>query len=344
MTRSFQSEESERERCLEVFLNWDEELTMKLLLTGATGFIGQAVTQRIVTDAKYSLTVAVRSTTAVFSDAVSVAQIADLTSETDWVTALSGVDVVVHLAARAHVLKETYNDPLVEFRRTNVEAALAFAKQALHAGVKRFVFISSIGVNGSRTLDFPFSELSLPDPHADYAISKFEAEQALLALLKDASMELVIIRPPLVYAGHAPGNFSRLLKLVASGIPLPFGSVRNQRSMVALENLADFIVLCADHPAAGNKLFLISDGVDFSISEIVKYLAEGMSKKVRLLTVPVSLMRLGAGIVGKQHVFEQLCGSLVIDSSKARNLLGWHPPLKADDALRKAGRDGGFRH
>ena len=156
-------------------------------------------------------------------------------------------------------------------------------------------------------------------------------------------MELVIIRPPLVYAGHAPGNFSRLLKLVASGVPLPFGLVRNQRSMMALENLADFIVLCTDHPAAANELFLVSDGVDFSISEIVKYLAEGMSKKVRLLTVPVSLMRLSAGVVGRQHVVEQLCGSLVVDSSKARNLLCWQPPLMADDALRKAGRDSGFR-
>lgn len=316
---------------------------MKLLLTGATGFIGKAVTQRIIMDAKYSLTVAVRSSSAVFSDAVSVAQIAELTTETDWTAALSGVDVVVHLAARAHVLIETSNDPLVDFRRINVEAALSLARQALHAGVKRFVFISSIGVNGSRTLDFPFSERSLPDPHADYAVSKFEAEQALLALLKDTTMELVIIRPPLVYAGHAPGNFSRLLKLVASGVPLPFGLVRNQRSMMALENLADFIVLCTDHPAAANELFLVSDGVDFSISEIVKYLAEGMSKKVRLLTVPVSLMRLGAGVAGKQHVFEQLCGSLVIDSSKARNLLCWQSPLKADDALRKAGRDSGFR-
>ena len=136
-------------------------------------------------DAKYSLTVAVRSSSAVFSDAVSVAQIAELTTETDWTAALSGVDVVVHLAARAHVLKEVSNDPLVDFRRINVEAALSLARQALHAGVKRFVFISSIGVNGSRTLDFPFSERSLPDPHADYAVSKFEAEQALLALLKD---------------------------------------------------------------------------------------------------------------------------------------------------------------
>ncbi len=311
---------------------------MKILLTGATGFVGQAVMHRVATDSKISLTVAVRSAAVCFPDTVRVVQITDLTSDTRWADALSAVDVVIHLAGRAHVLNETSDHPLVEFRRTNVQATIALAKQALEAGVKRFIFVSSIGVNGNSTVEKPFTELSVPAPHADYAISKLEAEHSLLALLKNTTMELVIIRPPLVYAASAPGNFSKLLNLVASNIPMPFGLVRNQRSMIALENLTDFIVLCTSHPNAANQLFLVSDGVELSISEIINYLAEGMGKKTYLLPIPVSLMRFGTSIIGKKNIFEQLCGSLVIDSSKARKLLGWQPPLNADEALKQAGR------
>lgn len=311
---------------------------MKLLLTGATGFVGQAVVKRIAIDSRIALTVAVRSGEVHFSDTVRVVSISDLNSDTRWTDALDGVDVVVHLAGRAHVLKETSNHPLVEFRRVNVEATIALAKQALDAGVKRFVFVSSIGVNGSRTIESVFTENSVPAPHADYALSKLEAEQCLLSLLKDTTMELVIIRPPLVYASNAPGNFSKLLRLVALNIPLPLGSVRNQRSMIALENLSDFIVLCTMHPNAANQLFLVSDGMEFSISEIVEHLAEGMGKKSYVFPVPVRLLLLGASIIRKKNIFEQLCGSLVIDSSKARNLLGWCPPVNAVEALKKAGR------
>lgn len=306
----------------------------RVLLTGATGFVGSAVQQRIVADAQYDLTVAARR--AVFAhDAVRVVQVADLTAQTDWSAALQDVDVVIHCAARAHVLIEDAVDPLIEFRKINVDAALALAQQALVAGVKRFVFISSIGVNGASTEKAPFTESSAPAPHAPYAVSKLEAELALQKLCADSVMELVIIRPPLVYAGHAPGNFARLLKLVSFGLPLPFLLVKNQRSMVALENLVDFILCCAVHPTAANQTFLIADHQPVSTPQMLRYLSSGMGKRLLLLPVPLSLMRVVAILAGRKALFNQLCGSLEVDASKARQLLGWTPPVTVEDAMRK---------
>jgi nucleoside-diphosphate-sugar epimerase len=309
----------------------------RVLLTGATGFVGRAVQQRIVADAYYDLTVAVRCMVAVPST-VRAVQVADLTAHTDWSEALQDVDVVIHCAARAHVLVEDAVDPLIEFRKTNVDGALVLAQQALAAGVKRFVFISSIGVNGASTELAPFTENSFPAPHAPYAVSKLEAELALQKLCAESAMELVSIRPPLVYAAHAPGNFARLLKLVRFGLPLPFSLVRNQRSMVALENLVDFVLCCAVHPAAANQTFLIADNQPVSTPQMLRYLSAGMGKHLLLLPVPVSLMRVAAKLVGRKALFDQLCGSLEVDASKARQLLGWTPPVSVEEAMRKTAK------
>ncbi|NLD01518.1 MAG: NAD-dependent epimerase/dehydratase family protein [Gammaproteobacteria bacterium] len=306
----------------------------KILLTGATGFVGSALQQRIVTDQHCDLTIAVRRLLAV-PDTIRAVQVADLTAETDWSDALQGIDVVIHAAARAHVLVENVVDPLIEFRKTNVEGALTLAHQALTAGVKRFVFISSIGVNGAGTELQPFTELDASAPHAPYAVSKLEAEVALKELCAGTTMELVIVRPSLVYAAHAPGNFARLLKLVSSGVPLPFALVKNQRSMVALDNLVDFILCCTTHPKAAHQTFLIADQESISTPQMLRCLSQGMGKRILLLPVPVSLMRFAAKLVGREALFNQLCGSLEVDSSKARNLLGWTPPVTVEDAMRK---------
>jgi nucleoside-diphosphate-sugar epimerase len=312
--------------------------SQKILITGATGFIGQELLQQLMAKKNADLTALVRSQSQKVPS--EVAQVI-INSNVAWTDAPfpEGVTTLIHLAGRAHVLKETSSSPLDLYRADNVEFTLNLARKALATGVKRFIFISSIGVNGSSTTITPFEESSIPAPKADYAISKWEAEQGLRELLRGSDMELVIIRPPLVYAGHAPGNFRRLLKLVATGLPLPLASVDNCRSMVSLRNLVDFISLCIEHPAAANETFLISDGVDLSTPQIVERLAEGMGKRISLVPIPLGFMRWGARIVGMGGAFEQLCGSLVVDSSKACNLLGWRAPLSADQALIKAGRD-----
>ena len=312
--------------------------SQKILITGATGFIGRELLQQLIAKKDVDLTALVRSQS---QDIPSeVAQVI-VNSNATWADLPfpEGVTTLIHLAGRAHVLKEISSSPLDLYREDNVEFTLNLARKALASGVKRFIFISSIGVNGSSTTSTPFDESSIPAPKADYAISKWEAEQALRDLLNGSDMELVIVRPPLVYAGHAPGNFRRLLKLVTTGLPLPLGSVDNCRSMVSLQNLVDFISLCIEHPAAANETFLISDGADLSTTRIVERLAEGMGKRILLVPVPLGFMRWGARVAGMGGAFEQLCGSLVVDSSKAFNLLGWRAPLDADQALIKAGRD-----
>lgn len=310
----------------------------KVLLTGGSGFLGGGILNRLILDG-FPATTVVRRTLDGFPKAIQKEIKSSFDGEVDWSGCLASQEVVIHCAARAHVLRDMAVDPVAEFRNVNVNATLKLARQSLEAGVRRFIFISSIGVNGAQTSSAPFTERSEPLPHADYALSKFEAEQGLRKLVKGTGMELVIVRPPLVYASHAPGNFQRLLKLVSMGLPLPFASVRNQRSMIALESLVDFITRCIDHPAAANELFLISDGIDFSTAEIVRYLAAGMGRKACLLPMSDGLMRWGSRLLGKEGMYAQLCGSLVIDSSKARNLLGWTPPVTPEKALFKAGQD-----
>ncbi|KAB0518340.1 NAD-dependent epimerase/dehydratase family protein [Pseudomonas extremorientalis] len=309
----------------------------KVLLTGATGFVGSRLLGLWLEEGRRSIVVGSRSDHADIGTCCQVFNLGGFGADTVWHDALAGVDCVVHLAGRAHVMSQESN-ALALFRESNTEATLNLARQAAAQGVQRFVFISSIGVNGALTTEQPFSETSVPSPHADYAVSKLEAETGLMQLSKTTEMEIVIIRPPLVYAAHAPGNFRRLLKLVHSGIPLPFGRVKNSRSMIALENLVDLISVCVDHPAAANQVFLASDGVNFSTAQIIDLLAKGMGRKVRLIPLPVGLLRVSSKLLGKPGLYTQLCGSLQIDSSKARQLLGWVPPVPAETAMIKAGQ------
>jgi nucleoside-diphosphate-sugar epimerase len=307
---------------------------MKILVTGATGFIGKALLQRLTTEPEYQVTGSTRQQNPEPS-AASLIHVGTANAATDWSAALQGVDVVVHVAAHL----ATRNSSLEALRRTNVDGTLALARQALSAGTRRFIFISSVGVNGSTTHHAAFNEISPPAPTDDYARSKLEAEQGLQKLLKGTVMELVIIRPPLVYAGHAPRNFSRLMEWVRSGVPMPFAAIHNRRSMIALENLVDFIALCIKHPAAANELFLVSDGADMSTAQLVTHLANGMGSTARLVPVPESLLRHGAKLLGRGPMYSTLCASLEVDSQKARRLLGWTPRLASIDALIKSGRD-----
>ena len=306
---------------------------MKLLITGATGFVGATLVQNI--KSIYNITVLVRTQSNELP-----ATIQQLVAKNIFEVDLpDNIDVIIHLAGRAHILNEQTTDPLSEFRKVNVEGTLQLARQALDKKVKRFIFMSSIGVNGSVTLHQPFTEDALPQPHADYAVSKLEAEQELKKLFSGSETELVIIRPPLVYAAHAPGNFARLLKLVASNLPLPFVGTKNKRSFVALENLVDFIQTCIEHPNAANQTFLVADQTSVSTRELVQYLKQGMGKKAYFIYIPQPLMKLGAACIGKSKLYEQLFESLEVDTTKAQKLLGWTAPLSTQQAMLQAGQN-----
>lgn len=235
------------------------------------------------------------------------------------------------------MMKDSASDPLLAFRTVNVEGTLNLARQAVAAGVKQFVFISSIGVNGVQTpIGKPFSEADQPNPHNAYALSKWEAEQGLRHIAVETGLAVVIIRPPLVYGCNAPGNFGALMRAVQRGWPLPLGAVHNHRSLVALSNLVDFIVTCISHPQAANQTFLVSDGQDLSTTELVRGMAQAAGVPARLLPVPVWALQAGAKLLGKVDAVQRLCGNLQVDISKARNLLGWVPPVSVEDGLRRA--------
>lgn len=295
-----------------------------ILVTGASGFVGRQLCRHLQERGE-QFRMCMRHA---YPNTISVG---DINESTDWNTALLGVQVVIHLAGRAHVLNHTLP---YEFRRVNVEGTLNLASQAAAAGVKRFIFVSSIGVNGNRTVCSPFSESDQPNPQEPYAVSKWEAEKLLLNLAAETDMELVIIRPPLVYGSNAPGNFGRLYRLVRRGIPLPLGAIRNHRSLVALENLVDLIITCIGHPSAVGQTFLVSDGEDVSTPDLIRRIAFSMGRTVRLIPVPYAILVAGMTLLGRRELATRLCGSLQVDITKARKVLGWTPPVKMDDALR----------
>jgi nucleoside-diphosphate-sugar epimerase len=254
-----------------------------------------------------------------------------------WKAALEGCDSVIHLAARAHVMQDREPDPLEAFRSNNVNLTIKLANQAVEAGVRRFVFMSTIKVNGEATAPgCNFTPDDLPAPEDPYAISKWEAEQGLLEIAQRTRLELVIIRPPLVYGPGAKGNFATLLQVVQRGWPLPLGAVHNRRSLVALHNLVHFIILCTTHPQASNQIFMVSDGHDLSTAELVQGLARAARVTPRLLPIPMWVLKGAAALLGKSDTAQRLCGNLQVDISKARRLLGWVPPISVDEGLRRA--------
>ena len=260
----------------------------------------------------------------------------ELRGDFDWSEHLNGVAAVVHCAARVHVLIEHSVNPLYEFRAVNVEGTLALARQAAARGVRRFIFLSSIGVLGNETTDRPFRYDDPPAPHSPYAISKLEAEFALRQLAAETELEVVIIRPPLVYGPEAPGNFATLIKALAVGTPLPLASVTdNRRSFVFVDNLADLIRCSFHHPAAANQTFLVSDDESLSTAALLRRMGEALGRPARLVPVPVTLLQMGAALLGKRDMAQRLCGSLEVNISKTREMLGWAPPVSVDEGLRR---------
>jgi nucleoside-diphosphate-sugar epimerase len=268
--------------------------------------------------------------------------VGDLAEPINWIASLEGVHVVVHCAARVHVMKESLVDGTSAYTAANVHGTLNLAKQAATSGVSRFVFVSSVKVNGERSqIERRFTEADLPSPQDAYGQSKYEAEVGLLQVAEETGMEVVIIRPPLVYGPGVKANFAALMTAVQRGWPLPLGAVHNQRSLVALDNLVDFIITCTTHPQAANQTFMVSDGRDLSTTELVQGLARAAGVPVHQLPVPVWALKAAAALLGKSDAMQRLCGNLQVDISKARRLLGWVPPLSVDDGLRRAvaGRD-----
>lgn len=309
-----------------------------ILITGATGFVGKSLVQRFLADDESRrLVVAVRKGGQPWPARVLPIITGDLHPATDWSVALEGVEVVVHSAARVHVMHDTEADPLTAFRSVNVDGTLNLARQAAASGVKRFVFISSVKVNGESTsLGRAFTEAVAPNPQDAYGQSKDEAEQGLCRIAVETAMEVIIIRPPLVYGPGVKANFAALMRAVQRGWPLPLGAVHNQRSLVALDNLVDFIVTCITHPQAANQTFLVSDGQDLSTSELVRGIAQAAGVPARLLPVPVWALQAAASLLGKGDAVQRLCGNLQVDISKARSLLGWEPPVSVEEGLRRA--------
>lgn len=305
-----------------------------ILVTGGSGFLGKAIVQRLALGEAFDLVVPLRALGTELPRGVKAVKFSDIDGQSNWKEILNGVTVVVHAAARVHVMHEQAPDTLAAFRKVNVEGTLNLARQAAVAGVKRFIFISSIKVNGESTLaGRPFTANDEPAPSDPYGISKLEAEQGLRALAIATGMEIVIIRPVLVYGPGVKANFLSMMQWLYRGVPLPFGAVRNRRSLIYLDNLVDLIVTCLDHPAAANQTFLASDGEDVSTSELLRKLAKCLGTSARLLPLPVWLMSAGATMLGKQALAQRLFGSLQVDLNKNHQLLGWAPPVSLDHGL-----------
>jgi len=286
--------------------------------------------RRLAGDPAFTVRAAVRKSIAADAQAIDVVTVGDIGPDTDWSRAVAGIDVVIHLAARVHVMRETAGDPLAEFRRVNVAGTESLVRRAAAAGVRRIVYASSVKVNGDRGR---FTEADAPAPVGPYGVSKAEAEALIRRLAAECGVEAVIIRPPLVYGPGVKGNFRSLMRAIEKGIPLPLGGIENRRSLVAVDNLVDFIITCTTHPAAAGETFLVSDGEDISTTALIRRLADAMGGPPRVFHVPAALLRTGARLVGRLPEVQRLLETLEVDVSKARRRLGWRPPLSVTAGL-----------
>jgi len=310
---------------------------MKILVTGANGFIGQRLCETLL-KAGYFVRGAIRHLPSGVhslksSNNADFVFIDDISQETNWSMALKGIDCIIHLAARVHIMKETSGDTFTVFRKVNAEGTSLLARMAADAGVKRFIFLSTVKVNGEGTEKHQFTERDTPNPHDDYSTSKWEAEQALHNISDSVGLEVVILRPPLVYGPGVKANFLRLLDMVNKNTPLPLSLVNNKRSMIYIGNLVDAIVRCIEHPVIANQTFLVNDGQDVSTPELIRMIARAMGKKARLFPCPVSLLKMIGKVAGKSAEIERLVNSLQIDSTKIRRTLNWIPPFTVEEGI-----------
>ena len=310
---------------------------MKVLVTGASGFVGSALCAHLAVKG-YAVTGAVRNTPGTPPPGVEYRTVSDLNADTNWREALTDINAVVHCAARVHIMNDASVDPLTAFREVNVGGTVCLAEQAVDSGIKKFIYISSIKVNGEATSEHSFRPDDSPAPEDPYGLSKWEAEQVLQKIAEKTDLEVVIIRPPLVYGPGVRANFLKLMKVIMLGVPLPLGAVNNLRSIVALDNLIDLIETCLNHRAAVNQIFLASDGEDLSTKVLLQRTALALGRPARLIPVPMVVLWTMARLFGKSGFAQRLCGSLQVDISKTRKILGWSPPISVDEALHKTAK------
>ena len=304
-----------------------------VLVTGANGFVGSHLVKALVKRGHYIKAV-VRKKPQNTPESVEIVS-ENLSESVDWASHLGAVSTVIHLAARVHQMNESPQDSLDDFRNVNTRATLELAEQSAKAGVKRFIYLSTMAVNGSFTLPGEFfTENSPPYPKSSYAISKYEAELGLQKIAQQYPMEVVIIRPPMVYGANAPGNFSKLVSLVKTRIPLPFAAAKNLRSFIYIGNLVNFIAVCVDHPVAGNELFLVSDIDDVSLSSMIEQISKNLNLRGSLFAFPLTVLERVLTLLGRGGLANQLLKPMRIDASKAQRLLDWIPPCSSADGMR----------